>query len=296
MPSLKQYRDRIKSVVSTRKITSAMKMVAASKLRRAQELSLSSRPYGEFMERLMSDLSSHEDMTDAHPLLVGNGKSDTHLVIVATADRGLCGGFNASIVRRARLLYQLYAQDGKTVKFLCIGRKGYDLLRREFKEEIFDHITGIGKTRVSFAEVDEIAQKLIAWFEDGEFDVCTIIYNTFISAISQEVTEHQLIPVVKNNTDHLTEEERLSESADYDYEPSREELLEDLLPRNIAVQIYRALLENAASEQGARMAAMDAATRNAGELIKRLKLDYNRKRQEFITNELIDIVSGANTV
>lgn len=301
MPSLKSFRDRIKSVVSTRKITSAMKMVAASKLRRAEEQANSSRPYGQFMDRMMHDLG-HDG--EAPKLLTGTGKTDKHLIIVATADRGLCGAFNSSIVRRARLLYQILSVDGKEVKFFCIGNKGYNLLSREFSNEIVEHIAGIGKPRITFSEATDIAENIIARFDSGEFDVCSIIFNTFVSVIRQEVTEQRLIPVnfdeaeAKANEDPLADEpqEVALTPALYEYEPSQAELLAELLPKNLAMQIYRALLENAASEQGARMAAMDNATRNAGEMIKKLKLKYNRTRQEYITKELIDIVSGAESI
>ena len=291
MPSLKDLRVRIDSVKSTQKITSAMKMVAAAKLRRAQEQVEASRPYADRMGRMLGALAaSAKDQPGAPALLRGTGKDEVHLILLGTADRGLCGGFNSSIVREARRKIKELRDAGKTVKVLCVGRKGRDQLRRDYGELIIDTIEDVAKPTLGFHKADEIAQRVTAMFEAGEFDVCTIFYAEFRSAISQIVTPQQLIP--------FTAEEPADDVAgapavgSYEYEPDQEEILEALLPRNIAVQIFRALLENNASEQGARMTAMDNATRNAGEMIGNLTLIYNRTRQAAITRELIEIISA----
>jgi F-type H+-transporting ATPase subunit gamma len=295
MASLKDLRGRISSVKATQKITSAMKMVAAAKLRRAQEQAEAARPYAERMERMLASLGQSVAGTPgAPPLLAGTGSTQRHLIVLATADRGLCGGFNANLVRRARQLIEQLQRDGKDVHVLCVGRKGRDSLRRTYRALIKDTIEGIGRRTVAFDEADGIAARIRAGFSDGEFDVCHLIYAKFKSAISNEVTAQQLIPapvpeVGSEGADDLG-------GAVYEYEPSEEAILADLLPRNISVQIYRALLENAASEHGARMAAMDNATRNAGDMIKSLTLTYNRTRQAMITKELIEIISGAEAV
>jgi len=291
MPSLKSLRSRINSVKSTQKITSAMKMVAAAKLRRAQEQAEAARPFAERMSRMLGSLaSSLAGAEGAPPLLAGTGKSDVHLVVVATSDRGLCGAFNSSIVRDARQLIRQLQSEGKTVKILCVGRKGRDQLRRDYGRLIVETMEEVGRRSLSFADAQRITDRILAMFEAGEFDVCTIIYNRFKSAISQVVTRQQVIPFP---LEAASGEEA---GAVYEYEPSEEEILAALLPRNLAVQIYRALLENAASEQGARMTAMDNATRNAGDMIRKLTLNYNRTRQAAITKELIEIISGAEAV
>jgi F-type H+-transporting ATPase subunit gamma len=296
MPSLKDLRNRIGSVRQTRKITSAMKLVAASKLKRAQEQAESSRPFAERMAAMLANLAAGvRDLPGAPPLLAGTGKAETHLLVVATADRGLCGGFNSSIVRGARRRIAELKGEGKRFEIICIGRKGRDSLRRDFRDQIVDYVEGIaGKRRIDYADAVMIADKILARFEAGELDVCTIIYNKFKSVISQVLTVKQLIPV------ELPAEEaeaQVSEAkAIYEFEPEEEAILGELLPRNLAVQIYGALLENAASEEGARMAAMDSATRNAGDMINRLTLSYNRQRQAMITKELIEIISGAQAV
>ncbi|MEO1189561.1 MAG: F0F1 ATP synthase subunit gamma [Pseudomonadota bacterium] len=296
MPSLKDLRVRINSVKQTRKITSAMKLVAASKLKRAQEQAESSRPFAEKMSRMLENLASGvRDLPGAPPLLAGNEQVQTHLLVVATADRGLCGGFNSSIARGARRRIRELQSEGKTVKVICVGRKGRDVLRREFATLIEEFIDGVaGKRRTEYADAANIATNINDRFEAGEFDVCTIIYNKFKSAVVQELTFKQLIPV------ELPEEsgdaEETGDGAGYEFEPNEESILEELLPRNLAVQIYGALVENAASEQGARMAAMDNATRNAGEMIDDLTLSYNRQRQAQITRELIEIISGAEAI
>ena len=294
MASLKDLRDRIGSVKATQKITSAMKMVAAAKLRRAQEQAEAARPYAERMERMLASLgTSVRGTPGAPPLLAGTGNDQRHLIILATADRGLCGGFNTNLVRRARALIIELQAAGKDVQLLCVGRKGRDSIRRDYGSLIGETIEGIGRKAVVFEEADGIAARVREMFDAGEFDVCTLIYAKFKSAISNEIQAQQLIPApipeAADDADDLG-------GAVYEYEPSEEEILVDLLPRNISVQIYRALLENAASEHGARMAAMDNATRNAGERIKGLTLTYNRTRQAMITNELIEIISGAEAL
>jgi F-type H+-transporting ATPase subunit gamma len=293
MPSLKDLKVRINSVKSTQKITSAMKMVAAAKLRRAQEQAEASRPYAERMERVLASVAATVARREGAPaLLAGTGKDQVHLLVVMTSDRGLCGAFNSSIVRQARRIARELRRDGKTLKILCVGRKGRDQLRREFANEIIATIEGVGKPRLTYDEVDKIAVRLRHMFEHGEFDVCTIIYNKFKSAITQIVTAQQLIPFAKGAANENADPELTS----YEYEPEEDSILAELLPRNIGMQVYRALLENAASEQGARMSAMDSATRNAGDMINRLTITYNRSRQAYITKELIEIISGAEAL
>ena len=294
MPSLKDLRNRISSVKSTQKITQAMKMVAASKLRRAQEQAEASRPYAERMERMIATLAeSVADSPNAPPMLSGTGKDEVHLVIVATADRGLCGAFNASIVRGARRhIYDLLG-DGKSVKIMCIGRKGRDLLRREFANHIVYEVDFAGVKRLTFDFVAPVAEQVTELFAAGEFDVCSVFFNRFQSVITQIMTRQRLILA---EVPEVERENAASSGTYFEYEPGEPEILEHLLPRNLAVQIYRALLENAASEQGARMTAMDNATRNAGEMIDRLTLTYNRARQAMITKELIEIISGAEAL
>lgn len=296
MPSLKELRNRINSVKQTRKITSAMKLVAASKLRRAQEQAEASRPFAQRMSAMLANLAgSAKDMPGAPALLAGTGKDETHLIVVATADRGLCGGFNSSIARGARKQINELLEQGKKVKIICIGRKGRDLLRREFNDYIIEFIDGVvGKKRLEFVDADSVARKIVDLYDAGEFDVCTIVYNKFQSAVTQILTHKQIVPV---EPPAVVEDEAPAENqAVYEFEPNEEEILAELLPRNLAVQIFGAFVENAASEQGARMAAMDNATRNAGEMINKLTLSYNRQRQAQITKELIEIISGAEAV
>ena len=293
MPSLKDLRVRIASVKATQKITSAMKMVAAAKLRRAQEQAEAARPYAERMERMLGSLATASaGQAGAPALLAGSGKSDVHLLVVGTADRGLCGGFNSNIVRDSRQLIERLVEDGKTVKILCVGRKGRDQLRRQFGEMIIDTIEDVTKPRPSFDKSEAIAERVTRMFEDGEFDVCTLIYAEFKSAITQIVRRQQLIPFAPETEEEDVAEAGGGQKASYEYEPSEEEILEALLPRNLAVQIYKGILENNASEQGARMTAMDNATRNAGDMINNLTLIYNRTRQAVITRELIEIISA----
>ncbi|MBT5413160.1 MAG: F0F1 ATP synthase subunit gamma [Rhodospirillaceae bacterium] len=301
MPSLKDLRNRISSVKSTQKITSAMKMVAAAKLRRAQETAEAARPYADRMGRMLGSLAvSMKDHPGAPAMLVGTGKSDVHLVIVATADRGLCGSFNSSIVRDARRMMDEIERDGGTVKLVTIGRKANDQLRRQYADRVVEHYTDLDKPGLDFEKADAIARRVTEMFEAGEFDTCTIIFNQFKSIISQIVTRHQLIPFEATEADGDGEsgndEADAMGGAVYEAEPSSEEVLTELLPRNLAVQVFSALLENYASEQGARMSAMDNATRNAGEMIDRLTLNYNRARQAAITTELIEIISGAEAL
>jgi F-type H+-transporting ATPase subunit gamma len=295
MASLKDLRDRIGSVKSTQKITSAMKMVAAAKLRRAQEQAEAARPYAERMERMLSSLGSSVRGTPGiSPLLAGTGSDQKQLIVLATADRGLCGGFNTNLVRQARVLIAELQSQGKDIQVMCVGRKGRDALRRELGPMIGETIEGIGRKAVTFQEADGVADRLREMFDAGEFDVANLIYAKFQSAISNIVSVQQLIPApIPEVGDDSAED---LGGAVYEYEPSEEEILKDLLPRNISIQVYRGLLENAASEHGARMAAMDNATRNAGDMIKALTLTYNRTRQAMITTELIEIIAGAEAV
>ena len=294
MPSLKDLKVRIGSVKSTQKITAAMKMVAAAKLRRAQEQAEASRPYSDRMQRMIGSLAGAANQAGGPKLLVGTGSDDSHLLIVATADRGLCGGFNSSIARAARNRIIALQAAGKTVKVLCVGRKGRDQLRRDYRDLIIDTVEAIAKPRVSFTTADELTDRVIKMFNDGEFDVCTLIFNRFQSAMTQIVTEQRLIPA---SVPEVAEDDEASDSnALYDYEPDEEGILAALLPRNVATQIFSGLLENSASEHGARMTAMDNATRNAGDMIDQLTLTYNRSRQAVITKELIEIISGAEAV
>jgi len=294
MPSLKQYRTRIASVKSTQKITSAMKMVAAAKLRRAQEKAEAARPYAERMSRMLGSLAgSLSGGAGAPALLAGTGRSEIHLVVVATSDRGLCGAFNSSIVRGARTHVRQLLSEGKQVRIFCVGRKGRDQLRRDFAKLIVGSMEDVGRRSLSFADAQRITDRILQMFAAGEFDVCSLFYARFRSAITQIVTRQQLIPfAIEGGSGAAT----AAGGAVYEYEPDEEQILTELLPRNLSVQVYRALLENNASEQGARMTAMDNATRNAGDMIKRLTLSYNRQRQASITKELIEIISGAEAV
>ena len=295
MASLKELRNRIASVQATQKITRAMQMVAASKLRRAQEAAEASRPYADRMGAVLSNLAAGiTDSASAPKLLSGTGADNTHLLIVATAERGLCGGFNSSIARLAREDAQKLQAEGKKVKILCVGRKGYDVLKRYFEQELLEPISYQGLKSVGFTEAQGVADKILADFDAGQFDICTLYYSRFENVMSQVPTALQIIPA---SLEAAEGEASLDlGGAAYDYEPEENEILDALLPRNIAVQILRALLENAASEQGARMSAMDHATRNAGEMIDSLSVTYNRSRQAQITKELIEIISGAEAL
>jgi F-type H+-transporting ATPase subunit gamma len=292
MASLKELRNRISSVKATQKITRAMQMVAASKLRRAQEAAEAARPYAERMSLVLANLAAGVASQDEAPaLLSGTGKEDTHLLIVATAERGLCGGFNASISKLAKERALALKAEGKTVKILCVGRKGGDLLKRDFEDDMLETVTYQGLKSVGFEQAQEVATQILELFETEAFDVCSLYYSEFVNVITQNPKELQIIPA------HLDEDSTLDlGGAAYDYEPEETEILDALLPRNISIQILRALLENAASEQGARMSAMDNATRNAGEMIDSLTITYNRSRQAQITKELIEIISGAEAL
>jgi len=288
MPSLKDLKNRIGSVKNTRKITKAMQMVAAAKLRRAQEAAVAARPYAERMNAVMTGLAASVGGSDQAPrLLAGTGEDRVHLLVVMTAERGLCGGFNSSIARLARQHAQALLAKGKTVKILTVGRKGREQLRRDLSQHFVGHVDLSAVKRLGYVDAQGIARDVLARFDAGEFDVATLFFNRFQSVISQIPTAQQVIPAVFEAT---------SASALYDYEPSEEGILADLLPRNVATQVFTALLENGASEQGARMSAMDNATRNAGDMINRLTIQYNRSRQAAITKELIEIISGAEAL
>ncbi len=292
MPSLKDLRNRITSVKSTQKITKAMQMVAAAKLRRAQMAAEAARPYAERMEKVLANLARGIGAgTQAPALLAGNGKDQVHLLVVCTAERGLCGAFNSSIVRLAREHASSLLRQGKTVKILCVGKKGWDQLRRQFEQNIVELIELRSLKSIGFGNADPIGKKIIAMFTAGEFDHCTLFFSRFRSVIQQIPTALRLIPAEIPAVEPGTQS-----GAAYEYEPSEEEILATLLPRNISIQVFRALLENAASEQGSRMSAMDNATRNAGEMIKKQTQFYNRSRQAMITKELIEIISGAEAL
>ena len=292
MASLKELRNRIASVQATQKITRAMQMVAASKLRRAQEAAEAARPYADRMGAVLGNLAaSINDAETAPKLLAGTGSDKRHLLIVATAERGLCGGFNSSIARLAREDAQKLMAAGKQVQILCVGRKGYDVLKRYFDKELLDPVSYQGLKSIGFDQAQEVASRVLADFDADSFDMCTLYYSKFENVISQVPTGLQIIPASFDDS----ETPDLGGAA-YDYEPEENDILDALLPRNIAVQILRALLENAASEQGARMTAMDNATRNAGDMIDKLTIQYNRSRQAVITNELIEIISGAEAL
>ncbi len=290
MPSLKDLKNRIESVKSTRKITKAMQMVAAAKLRRAQEAAEAARPYADRMQAVMAELAqSVEGSPSAPRLLAGTGSEEKHLLVIITAERGLAGAFNSSITRKARVRLESLLAGGKTVRILTVGRKGRDMLRRDHGDKFVGHHDMTEMKRPSYGDAQGIAKDILKRFADGEFDVATIYFNTFQSVISQVPTEQQIIPAT-------FDAEAANTSTVYEYEPSEEAILADLLPRGLATQIFAALLENAASEQGARMSAMDNATRNAGEMIDKLTIQYNRSRQAAITKELIEIISGAEAL
>jgi F-type H+-transporting ATPase subunit gamma len=292
MASLKALRNRIASVKATQKITKAMQMVAASKLRRAQAAAEAARPYAARMSSVLANVATTlSGRSDAPRLIAGTGSDQAHLLVVCTAERGLCGAFNSSIARLARDHAQRLLADGKEVKFLCVGKKGFDVLRRLFASRIVDVVDLRNVKRLAFSDADLIGRKILELFEDGQFDVCSLFYAEFKSVIAQIPTRRQLIPA-----EIAEEAEKAGGNATYEYEPDEETILADLLPRNLSIQIFRALLENAASEMGAKMTAMDNATRNAGEMIDKLTLNYNRTRQAQITKELIEIISGAEAL
>ncbi len=292
MPNLSDLKNRISSVKSTRKITKAMQMVAAAKLRRAQEAAEAGRPYAERFNTVMGQLAASVGSSDGAPkLLAGTGADQTHMLVVMTAERGLCGGFNGNIAKLARAAAQKLIAEGKTVKILTVGKKGRETLKRDLEKHFIGHVDLSDVKRIGYADAAGIAQDVLARFDGAEFDVAKIFYSKFQSVISQTPTEQQIIPAAFD-----APEDAAAASTIYDYEPSEEGILADLLPRAVATQIFSALLENGASEQGARMSAMDNATRNAGEMIDKLTIEYNRTRQAVITNELIEIISGAEAL
>ncbi|TLP46917.1 F0F1 ATP synthase subunit gamma [Cohaesibacter sp. CAU 1516] len=295
MPSLKDLKNRIASVKATQKITKAMQMVAAAKLRRAQTAAEDARPYAERMDEVLANVAANFAGDSAAPkLLSGTGSDQNHLLLVCTAERGLCGGFNSSIARKARDHARSLKAAGKTVKMLCVGKKGYDVLKSEFGNDIIDVVDMRDLKSISFSDAEvRVGRPLLYKYENGEFDVCTLFYARFQSVITQIPTATQIIPAVFEEKE---DDGSKASGAIYEYEPGEEEILADLLPRNVSVQIFRALLENGASEQGARMSAMDNATRNAGDMISKLEMSYNRQRQAQITGELIEIISGAEAL
>ena len=295
MPSLKTFRLRIRSVQSTQKITKAMKMVAAAKLRRAQEQATAARPYAEAMDKILASLGASFKGTGPR-LLAGTGSDQTHLLIVATGDRGLCGGFNSTIVREARRQIRALEAAGKTVKIFCVGRKGRDMLRRDYARLIVETVTDLGRPRVTFGDAQSVASRLMEMFAAGDFDVASIVFNRFKSAMTQFVTVQQLIPPPAPEATTTAAAPASMGGAVDEFEPDEADILADLLPRNLTVQIFRVLLENAASFFGSQMTAMDSASRNAGEVIKKLTLQMNRSRQASITKELIEIISGAEAI
>jgi F-type H+-transporting ATPase subunit gamma len=288
MASLKDLRTRIASVKATQKITKAMQMVAAAKLRRAQEAAEAARPYSTRMGAVLANIASNVGGDDAPRLMSGTGKDDVHLLLVCTAERGLCGGFNSQIARLARDHARRLIASGKTVKIIAVGKKGADVLKREFESNILERVDLRAVKQLAFANADAIGHKIIALFEQGAFDICTMFYSEFKSVISQVPTATQLVPAIVPAT--------AADATPYEYEPDAGAILGDLIPRNLSVQIFRALLENAAGEMGAKMSAMDSATRNAGEMIGKLTITYNRQRQAQITKELIEIISGAEAL
>ncbi|MFK7865965.1 MAG: F0F1 ATP synthase subunit gamma [Alphaproteobacteria bacterium] len=294
MPSLKDLKNRITSVQSTKRITSAMKMVAAAKLKKAQEAADQARPYASHMNSMLSAVANGVVAGNGPELLIGTGKDQTHLLVVISSDRGLCGGLNGALVRGVRKQIQHLKADGKTVKLMIVGRKGVGLLKRLYASDIVKTHEDLLKPAPAFAHADLVRETILAMFEAGEFDVCTLYYNKFISALTQEVTPLQLIPFKLE--EKADDAKHTGSQAVYEFEPDEETILNHLLPKNLAVQIFRAMLEGFASEQGARMTAMDNATRNAGDMINRLSIRYNRTRQAQITKELIEIISGAEAL
>ena len=291
MASLDDLKKRISSVKSTQKITKAMKMVAAAKLRRAQESAEKGRPYSEKMNNIILNLSGGiSDKENAPKLLAGTGENKIHLCVVMTADRGLCGGFNSNIIKKAKAYFQKLDKDGKTLKIITVGSKGYDQLKRVYKDKIIEKISFKDSKNANYFDADKVGKIIIEKFENKEFDICTIFYNQFKNVITQIPQEQQIIPLKTN------EQESKSSDENYEFEPDEDEILGNLLPKNISTQIFKAMLENSASEQGSRMSAMDNATRNAGEMVEKLTIEYNRSRQAAITKELIEIISGAESL
>jgi F-type H+-transporting ATPase subunit gamma len=292
MPSLDDLKKRITSVKSTQKITKAMKMVAAAKLRRAQESAEKGRPFSEKMNNIILNLSNAiADKDNVSKFLIGTGKNDTHLCVVITADRGLCGGFNTNICRKAKNYFEKILKENKTLKIFTVGSKGHDQLKRIYGKYIIEKISFKGFKKITYKEAEDVGKIIIRLFNESQFDVCRIFFNKFKNVITQIPQEQQLIPIDSQKK----KEDRISDNF-YEFEPEENEILNDLLPRNISAQIFKAFLENAASEQGSRMTAMDNATRNAGDLVDRLTINYNRSRQAVITKELIEIISGAESL
>jgi len=291
MASLDDLKKRISSVKSTQKITKAMKMVAASKLRRAQENAEKGRPYSDKMNNIILNLSnSISDKENSPKLLVGSGEEKVHLCVVMTSDRGLCGGFNSNIIKKAKLFFQKTLDQGKTLKIITVGSKGYDQLKRNYKSNIIEKISFKDSKHVNYFDADKVGKIIIDKFIKKEFDICTIFYNQFKNVITQIPQEQQIIPLNTQKNENISSEEN------YEFEPEEDEILDNLLPKNISTQIFKAMLENSASEQGSRMSAMDNATRNAGEMVDKLTIQYNRSRQAAITKELIEIISGAESL
>jgi F-type H+-transporting ATPase subunit gamma len=291
MASLDDLKKRISSVKSTQKITKAMKMVAAAKLRRAQENAERGRPYSEKMNNIILNLSSSvSDKENAPKLLQGTGQDKTHLCVVLTSDRGLCGGFNSNIIKKAKLFFQKISNENKSLKIITVGSKGYDQLKRQYKNNIIEKLSFKDSKNISYFDANKVGKIIIEKFEKEEFDVCTIFYNQFKNVITQIPQEQQIIPLKTENEKDQTNNES------YEFEPEEDEILSNLLPKNISTQIFKAMLENSASEQGSRMSAMDNATRNAGEMVDKLTIEYNRSRQAAITKELIEIISGAESL
>ncbi len=291
MASLDDLKKRISSVKSTQKITKAMKMVAAAKLRRAQESAEKGRPYSDKMNNIILNLSNGiSDIENAPKLLSGTGEDKVHLCVVMTSDRGLCGGFNTNIIKKAKQYFQKILDEEKTLKIITVGTKGYDQLKRIFGDYIVERISFKDSKNVNYFDADKVGKKVIEKFEKKEFDVCTIFYNQFKNVITQIPQEQQIIPLNRSDKDENSSEDN------YEFEPEEDEILSNLLPKNISTQIFKAMLENSASEQGSRMSAMDNATRNAGEMVDKLTIEYNRSRQAAITKELIEIISGAESL
>ena len=291
MPSLDDLRKRIVSVKSTQKITKAMKMVAAAKLRKAQESAEKGRPYSEKMQNIILNLTeSINDLENAPKLLIGTGKDQIHLYIVMTSDRGLCGGFNSNICRLAKKYFEKILKEGKNLKIITVGSKGHDQLKREYGKYIIQKLSFKNKKKISFTEAEEVGKIILGLFDKNEFDKCILFYNNFKNVMTQIPHAQQIIPT------EVQKDSKNKKENFYEFEPDEDEILEDLLPKNISAQVFKAFLENSASEQGSRMTAMDSATRNAGDLVNKLTINYNRSRQAVITKELIEIISGAESL
>ena len=294
MPSLDDLKKRITSVKSTQKITKAMKMVATAKLRKAQENAERGRPYSDKMNNIILNLSKGlSDKENTSRLLTGTGKDDTHLCVVLTADRGLCGGFNTNIIKKAKTYFETINKQGKKLKIITVGMKGFDQLKRNFKDKIIEKISFKDSKNINYFDADKVGKIILEKFEKNEFDKCLIFYNKFKNVMTQIPQQQQIIPLQKEEPNEISED---TINISYEFEPDEDEILSNLLPKNISTQIFKAMLENSASEQGSRMTAMDNATRNAGELVDKLSIEYNRSRQAAITKELIEIISGAESL